>query len=118
MGFGQYVGDIAKVTSGAVKEVPGKIDALAVKAGAGALNASVTRGVSENSAELISDAARRATKYGIYGAMGAGVVGGAVGLTQSNQTVLGGSVSGAGIGAISGAGAGVVAAAIAKGIRR
>lgn len=58
-----------------------------------------------------------AVKYGIYGATGAGIIGGVTGAIQQDRTFVGGTVNGAGLGAVAGAGAGAVAAAIAKGLR-
>ena len=58
-----------------------------------------------------------AVKYGVYGATGAGIIGGVTGAIQQDKTFVGGTVNGAGLGAVAGAGAGAVAAAIAKGLR-
>ena len=112
-----YIGDIGKIVSGTVKSIPDAVNITSAKAGVNAAFRGVAHGASENTIEYLTDAATRATKYGIYGAMGAGIVGGTVGLVSRDKTMMGGSLNGAGLGAIGGAGAGAVAAAIAKSIR-
>ena len=116
-----YLGDIGKVVSGSaidiLKSTPSKIELTALKAGAKATNASLLQEVSKESTELISNMAFKATKYGIYGAIGTGVVGSIAGAANPNQTMINGSINGAGLGAIGGASVGAIATAIAKGIR-
>lgn len=111
-----YLDDAGKVISGTAKNIPDKVDMLSAKAGLKVGLTSLAHGASEEGADLFADAAMRATKYGIYGAAGAGVAGTIYGVGSPNQTVASGSVSGAGLGAIGGGAAGI-AIAIAKGIR-
>lgn len=112
-----YLDDTGKVLSGAVKNIPTKIDLLSAQAGVKIGLSSLGHGASQESAELFSDAALRATKYGIYGAAGLGAAGVIYGAASPSQTVPGGTISGAGLGAIGGGATGV-AIAIAKGIRK
>lgn len=112
-----YIGDFGKIAKGTIKSIPDTVNLASEKVGVNAAFRGAAHGASENTVEYLADAATRATKYGIYGAMGAGIVGGTVGLVSSDKTVMGGSLNGAGLGAIGGAGAGAVAAAIAKSVR-
>lgn len=112
-----YIGDFGKIAKGTIKSIPDAVNTVSAKAGVSAAFRGAAYGASENTVEYLTDAATKATKYGIYGAMGAGIVGSTVGLVSSDKTIMGSSLNGAGLGAIGGAGAGAVAAAIAKSIR-
>ena len=70
-----YVGDIAKVISGSAKNIPDAIERTALKSGVKAAAIGETQKLSEESIDAVSDAAYRATKYGIYGAAGLGAAG-------------------------------------------
>ena len=100
-------GDFGKVVSGGIDDVAKK---TSTKVGAVA-----TRHGAEN-IDTITNAASRATKYGIYGAAGLGVVGGIYGAAAQDKTMIGGTLGGAGLGTVGGGVAGI-AVAIAKGIR-
>ena len=112
-----YMGDFGKIAKGAIKSVPNKIDGVSITAGIKAGLKAEGYGVSKNTAEFLTEASYRGTKYGLYGAAGAATVGAAVGLVSQDTTVMGGALNGAGLGAVGGAGAGAVAAAIARSIR-
>lgn len=105
-----YIGDIAKLTKGLTKEA-------AEKAEYKVFNKGIAEGLADESTILISDAARRATQYSIYGAAGLGVAGAIYGAASPNQSIVGGTASGIGLGALGGASAGAIAAGIAKSMR-
>ena len=112
-----YVGDIAKVISGSAKNIPDAIERTALKSGVKAAAIGETQKLSAESIDAVSDAAYRATKYGIYGAAGLGAAGAIYGMASPEQSVVGGTASGAGLGIIGGASIGAIAAGIAKSTR-
>lgn len=112
-----YVGDIAKVISGSAKNIPEAIERTATKSGAKAAVIGEAQKLSTESISKVSDAAYKATKYGIYGATGLGVAGAIYGIGSPDQSVIGGTASGAGLGIIGGASIGAIAAGIAKSTR-
>ena len=112
-----YVGDIAKVISGSAKNIPDAIERTALKSGVKAAVIGETQKLSAESIDKVSEAAYRATKYGIYGAAGLGAAGAIYGMASPEQSVVGGTASGAGLGIIGGASIGAIAAGIAKSTR-
>ena len=112
-----YVGDITKVISGSAKNIPDAIERTALKSGVKAATIGEIQKLSEESIDAVSDAAYRATKYGIYGAAGLGAAGAIYGMVSPEQSVVVGTASGAGLGTIGGASIGAIAAGIAKSTR-
>lgn len=110
MGILGYAGDVAKLVSGSV-------DNVASNAGKAAIRKGMQSGMSRANVSTLGHTTAGAVKFGMYGAAGAGIIGGAVGAAQTDKTLVGGTISGAGVGAVAGASIGTVAAAIAKGIR-
>lgn len=116
-GAGKVLAGVGGDMVSGIKTMPGRIGKWSSAAGAVAEKAGGRYGLSTGGAQLLGDAARKATSYGIYGAAGGALVGGIAGAASQNETLAGGSLNGAGLGAVGGAGVGAVAAAIAKGIR-
>ena len=104
------IGDIAKIVSNSV-------DNIALNAGKKVIASGTKAGIARKSVSTMGHATTAAVKYGIYGAAGAGIIGGINGVIQPDKTLVGGSINGAGLGAVGGAGIGAIATAIAKGIR-
>lgn len=115
--FGKIVSGIAGDLKGGLGNIPVKINTKATSAGVKAGALATKYGASEETKDLMSKAIYNGTKFGVYGAAGAGTIGAVVGVARQDTTVGGGAIGGAGLGAIGGAGAGAVAAAIAKSIR-
>ena len=112
-----YIGDFGKLATGLVKSIPTAIDEKAAKVALKVGTTALANGVSDNSSNLFVNSAFRATKYGTYGAMGIGALGGVIGAIDQDKTVIGSTIGGVGLGAVGGGAAGV-AVAIAKGIRK
>lgn len=112
-----YVSNLGEVASDMFGAIPTKIRGKAIKNGRKAYLYAMNREMSAEEAKQVSMAAYKATKYGIYGALGVGAVGGVYGLVDEDHTLIGGTASGAGLGALGGATVGAIAAGIAKSTR-